>query len=167
MATFCATAQSLDRSVLASAGKEMTTANASMEFTLGEMSSSQLSGTGVLSIVIILNQGFNQGYSIGRVARTATGELEELKEEALAQEAVNFRIFPNPTTEMLNLEPNGDLDGTYSYKLMTLNGQEVYSGTVSHSENHLDMTTKPAGVYLLQISNDSGKKDQLYRIIKQ
>ncbi len=69
-----------------------------------------------------------------------------------------FRFFPNPVDNVLNLSYSSNLD---TVKISNIIGQEVLYTKINATNAQVDMSTLPAGAYLIEVkSNDD------YKIIK-
>ena len=71
-------------------------------------------------------------------------------------------IFPNPVPGILHID---DLGGTTAYTLRNVSGITVAQGAVSPAANAIDISSLPDGVYLLDLSESSGKRTTS-RVIK-
>ena len=71
-------------------------------------------------------------------------------------------IFPNPVQGLLHIT---DLTGITPYTLRNVSGTTVAQGAVSPAANAIDISSLPDGVYLLDLSESSGKRTTS-RVIK-
>lgn len=62
--------------------------------------------------------------------------------------SVNLKIYPNPVVDIVRVT---GLEGTYTAKIMDVLGQVVVSEKGSSAELELDLSGKPAGMYLIKI----------------
>jgi hypothetical protein len=76
------------------------------------------------------------------------------------QENIGLSIFPNPTTNELNIELNGD----FNYEIVDARGRNIANGSGSESVI-LNTTNYETGVYFVTISNDNNTV--VTRIVKQ
>ena len=76
------------------------------------------------------------------------------------QENIGLSIFPNPTTNELNIEINGD----FNYEIVDARGRNIANGSGSESVV-LKTTNYETGVYFVTISNDNNTV--VTRIVKQ
>ncbi len=74
----------------------------------------------------------------------------------------NFKTYPNPVNDILNLSYNKNITGVAIYNLI---GQEVLSKTSTSSINNIDMSQLPNGVYMVKVSADNQVKT--LKIIKE
>ena len=58
-------------------------------------------------------------------------------------------IFPNPTNSLLTIET--EFSDQYSVEILSLNGQEIYSGEMEGSSHQIDLSSYPKGVYFVTI----------------
>ena len=83
-------------------------------------------------------------------------EKEDVKPE------ITWNIYPNPVTGILHIT---GLEGHYTIKIVDTVGQIVTSIKGTSSELELDMSGKPAGMYLLKI--ESQGKSITRKLIKK
>ncbi|MDD2982390.1 MAG: T9SS type A sorting domain-containing protein [Crocinitomicaceae bacterium] len=75
----------------------------------------------------------------------------------------NFKIFPNPATEVLSIEVT-DLTHGSTFSIVDQNGKKVKTGTLIVGENKLNIKELKNGLYILKI----GEKDsQTFKVIKE
>ena len=74
----------------------------------------------------------------------------------------NVRVYPNPANGQLMIE---NADG-YTIRITDVVDREVYGGTVSGSKQTLNISSFAAGVYIVQLTNNSGGK-MAVKLIKQ
>jgi hypothetical protein len=66
----------------------------------------------------------------------------------------NIRLYPNPTTGMVNIEVNG-IDGNAFMKIYSPQGQVIYSKELnSNLKADLDLSRLSKGVYFIKINNE-------------
>lgn len=177
VAGLAATAQTLDRFVVGSAGRERgTTATASVEYTVGDIAISTMTATspGFPSATYMLTQGFHQGITTRAISRMATGDFQEIDDKALESQnqadalaGFQMKVYPNPTAGAVNIELTGTLKGTTRFVLTGINGQEIRSGELSDLNLMLDIANEKPGVYLLKVVNKESKLDRMFRVVKQ
>ena len=77
------------------------------------------------------------------------------------EKSENFKIYPNPSTGIFNLDVKELGIRNWNLKAMNVLGQVVYqSSNIQHSTINIDLSHQPKGVYFLQISSD---KDMITR----
>lgn len=65
-----------------------------------------------------------------------------------------FSFFPNPSSGIINLKWENDLDPTCLINISGLNGNSVYSKSVRSVENGMiDLRSLPKGIYFIQLRN--------------
>jgi len=74
-----------------------------------------------------------------------------------------IEIFPNPTTGFIQI--NADLGGRKELTVMSISGQTVLKDSFLNKKKTLDLSSLPAGMYLIKIISKDGNVTQ--RIIKE
>lgn len=75
-------------------------------------------------------------------------------------------LFPNPTLSQVNLLLKGqDFSKKIAVQISDLNGKTFYSEQVMESHTIVDVSSWPAGVYVLRVSINNEPKQ--YRLVKQ
>jgi len=123
----------------------------SLSWTLGELVISTVeSGGGD----IVLTQGFQQSMLI----IDAIQKNPEL--------GVDVTVFPNPTSDLVNINFTSPLDGETDIFLNSADGRLVYNGKMMPGDllKHINMHQYPGGTYILRIQN--GIRINIYKIIK-
>jgi hypothetical protein len=72
-------------------------------------------------------------------------------------------LFPNPTTNQINLKSDYKLIGT-AYIVYDNLGKSVFSGIINNENTLIEMENFPKGIYILSVENSS---KQIFKIIKQ
>ena len=130
--------QSIERNVLASAGKDFTAANGSLEFTLGETVTHTMSD---------LSNGFHQPiFSITKVSAVP--------------EALGLSIFPNPSNQIVFVKFNTQQQHTL-IELCDVSGQVLQSKRLDGYQQEINLNECANGAYYLKIN-----QTQFYKIIK-
>lgn len=80
-------------------------------------------------------------------------------------EQSNIRVYPNPTSEKINVDLSQLQASQVVLRLVDINGKLMTSKTSSQSLEVLDLQNYPVGAYLLQVEV-SKTKVQTFRIIK-
>ncbi len=69
----------------------------------------------------------------------------------------DITIFPNPSTDFINIILSNGLDVNKSYfKIIDVNGNEVLSNTVHYHHSKIDIPNLSAGLYIFQLYNEIG-----------
>lgn len=122
-------------------------------------------------------------YSIGQVFYTYIGEsvynvaqgIQQQQEvtttlssdETIAEPKTEIVIFPNPTTDFVNIQMEGSESDSkqHSYQLYDLQGRLLKQESISQNETQVNMTDLRAAIYLLNIYNDN-KIFKTFKIVK-
>ncbi len=72
-------------------------------------------------------------------------------------------LFPNPTTNQINVKADSKLIGT-AYTLYDNLGKAIFSGTINNENTLLEMGNLPGGIYMLSIGDDL---KQTLKVIKE
>lgn len=76
----------------------------------------------------------------------------------------DFKIYPNPTVDILNIDRNTNAE--QSLVVADMNGAIVCSQTLTDPHVSISLHDLPSGMYLLSISNPNGDKTITAKIIK-
>lgn len=71
------------------------------------------------------------------------------------EQALNARVYPNPTEDKLNIE----VEGLVSYALVDLTGKVILNGEMNSGT--LSLAPFDAGTYLLRLTDEAGRVTQL------
>jgi hypothetical protein len=70
----------------------------------------------------------------------------------------NWRVFPNPAKDHINIEFNAEQPGIIVTELIDYTGRTVYKKTFSvsagYNQKQIKMTSLSSGIYYLRINND-------------
>ena len=136
---------SFAQSAVATAGGDAT-GDGSVSFTVG-----QTVFTTVANENGSISQGVQQAYEI----TTETGiDVTEIQ----------LTAFPNPTSNVLNLQINGEFR-TVAYALYTNTSKRVAKGVVNGSETQIQMGAFKPGVYFLDVKAE-GKTVKRFKVVK-
>ncbi len=122
--------QTIERSVVASAGNNVTTETFSMSWTLGEIAVNTLTSVG-----LVLSQGFHQGNLIIDAIEGAYPEF-------------HLKTYPNPVTDKLIIESSGQ---NQLYEIIDVSGRVLNIGFITSNPFELDFTNIPSGIYFLRV----------------
>jgi len=76
--------------------------------------------------------------------------------------ANNFKYYPNPVTNVLNLSYNKNITGVQVYNLL---GQQVLAKSINQNEAQLNLATLAVGTYLVKVTaNDASTS---FKVVKQ
>lgn len=78
------------------------------------------------------------------------------------------KTYPNPATNILNIQCSDDIEGEVIFRLYSMSGSIVYTektAVTAGSVKELDITTLPAGMYILEVEH---KGDRITsKVVKQ
>ena len=95
--------------------------------------------------------GRGMGNSIRCIKDNTLNIQEEIK--------LKTNIYPNPTSENVTFVSDGSYSGQ-TYEIYDVTGKLVVSGQVNSTEESIDLSEQPSGVYMLRIKGD------IYKITK-
>ncbi|MDD3877078.1 MAG: T9SS type A sorting domain-containing protein [Bacteroidales bacterium] len=139
--------QTIQNSVISSAGGSASSGNVKMDFTLGETVIETVSASGNT-----LTQGFHQT----NLTLVAIVNIELFPE---------ISVYPNPTTELVNL----DIPANYSLldiRMYDLNGKLLRTIANASGLVTFDVRDLAKGTYYLQVINPQNNELKTFRLIK-
>ena len=77
---------------------------------------------------------------------------------------INVSVFPNPTSQFVNIKYEGQFP--FKAKILTLKGTILSVSEIKDQNTQLDFSNKASGIYIVEITDKSGKSNT-YRIVKQ
>lgn len=121
----------------------------------------------------------SSSYSVGQVAYTnqvgANGsishgvqqpfEIFTLGTDNFPEIILTMTVYPNPTTNWINLSIQNYTDENRSYQLFDINGRMIQSQKIIQSETQISMENLSAAIYILQVS-DNDNTIKTFKIIK-
>lgn len=113
--------------------------------------------TTIISTVIpdtILN--FNKTYY-------ETLEKKELISELEQDENNNIKVYPNPTTDFINVELKQKSKS--SFQISDINGRTILQGKLNELINKIELNNQRAGIYLLTIINSENNETETKKIV--
>jgi hypothetical protein len=140
-------AQTTSPEVVGSAGDHFSNTNAQISWTLGEIRTETLVNGSTQ-----LTQGFHQ-------VTLAVTAIDDLKED------LKVRVFPNPVTDLLNVEY---LDATQrmGLKLFDVSGKQLQGQASFFQTTTIDFSTYAKGTYYLQLTDLQGNPIKSFNILK-
>ena len=90
----------------------------------------------------------------------STLSTEELKLQS------SIRVFPNPTTYLVNVDLSQLPQGEYQLYLLDLSGKVVYNQTATKSNTEIDMSSFATGTYVLNVQTKGTQKVETFKIVK-
>ncbi len=76
---------------------------------------------------------------------------DQLLSAAAAEQEQGWKLYPNPARSHLQLD--GPLEAQQPWRIRNMLGQVMGSGTLQGPGEHLDISTLPAGLYLLELES--------------
>ncbi len=134
---------------LNTSGGDATGSGGTVAFSVGQISN-QTSGSGTT-----VATGVQQPYEISII--TSLGEINQLH--------IEMKVFPNPTTDQVNLQIEDYSSKTLSYQLIDMKGAVLENKTISENNSIINMEEKAAATYFLRVS-DQENNFQTFKIIK-
>ncbi|HSF90429.1 MAG TPA: T9SS type A sorting domain-containing protein [Saprospiraceae bacterium] len=132
-------AQTIDRQVLSAAGENYETVNGSLVFTVGEIA------VETFEKEVQLTQGFHQEWAV--ITSVASASADPL----------HVSVYPNPTIGILNIESESEVQ----IFLYDLSGKLKIKASQPLGSGQIDVSDFPAGIYVLEVIDQSGKKKVL------
>lgn len=134
--------------VIASAGGYATSSNITLSWTLGETIIPTFSSSN-----IILTHGFQS------VLKTVVVE-ENIEDE------VTVTVYPNPTSELINIAFDEPVDAEIKVYLLNAVGRMVKTDFIEEAmqEKQINMQDLPSGIYYIKLVK--GKLSNVYKVVK-
>ena len=149
-------AQSIAPQSVNSAGTKLTQSNGSLSFTVGEL--------------VVLQQVDANGNSLGSgFTNSSTISTTILAVEEPNAEILQVDVFPNPTTDLVQVRIKESKLEEIQLLVTDLTGRELFQGRYRVLQQSIGINTAayPAGTYLLSLKDLSGKILGTYKIVKQ
>ena len=123
--------------------------------------------------------GGSFSYSVGQVVYTtkssAFGTLNEgvqqsyeyvlsLDEDLMTDLVID--VFPNPSTDFINVNMNESDLVALNYELVDINGKSILTNGINSSMTQIDLSLYAPGSYFLKITDQEGRSKK-FKIIKQ
>lgn len=148
---FLVNSQTIVQDVISSGGGYYDNGTSKLSVTIGETFTDTYSNSGTT-----LTQGFQQSdYNIT--------ELEET-----SKSNISATVFPNPTTNKINLKFEQKTDEAISYVLNDYSGKVIEKQAISKEETlvEVDFRNLVAGIYFLKVFNSNGDYLKTFKIEK-
>jgi len=100
------------------------------------------------------------GCKNGPSARLTDPSLNETTNEKKADVSIlsNVNLYPNPTTDVLNIELELVKDADIEFMVIDMTGKSVFNRNMSRNEGSnkmsFDMNDLPAGIYMMNVISD-------------
>lgn len=79
-------------------------------------------------------------------------------------DAVNLNVFPNPTSDFVQISVNTEVEGNYT--LSNMFGKIILEGKLNHESVKINLIEYRAGIYIVSVYDDLGNKIGVRKIIK-
>ncbi|MGC6434694.1 MAG: T9SS type A sorting domain-containing protein [Crocinitomicaceae bacterium] len=145
--------QSIAPQSVNNSGSTMSQSNGSLSFTVGELT--------------VQSQTDSQGNTLGS-GFTAGASLTTMSVQETNAAILDVKVYPNPTTELVNIQINHSTVDQVIVTVADLEGKEVYSGKYLGIANviGINISSYATGSYLLTLKNTSNQLLGTYKIIK-
>lgn len=140
--TIQAHAQSIERQVIASSGNSLANSSGSIEFTIAETVTQNMSSA---------NYNLSNGFHQPSIVVTAVNQMNSLD---------GIRIFPNPSSQWLVVQFN-KLPSSTLLELFDVDGKLLQSSYANELQTTLSLKDLANGAYYLKINSS-----RVYKIIK-
>lgn len=142
-------AQSIDKTVMASAGSTMSVSEVIIGYTIGEP---------IVGVAISKSSSIDQGFWAGSLqveAITAEKDLDGIV------------VYPNPVENELTIFTNNN--EIFGITLFGVNGQRVYKQNVENTqlEHTINLSHLSKGMYVLRLFMRDDTEEKLFKIIKK
>jgi hypothetical protein len=148
-------AQTIAPQSVNSAGVKMTQSNGSLSFTVGEL--------------VVLTQIDANGNSLGGgFTNSSTISTTVLSVQEPDAAVLQVSIFPNPTTDLVQLQIKEANIDEMELEFSDLTGKILYSAQYRLMNQNIGINTAgyPSGVYLLTLKKPNGQILGTYKIVK-
>lgn len=152
-----ASAQTIQRKVIGSAGKTQTAGNIILRSTTGEAFTKNLTQSG-----ITLQQGFQHGTLI--LSRIENNEVPATSSENDLP-AIALSIYPNPTTDFVHIKSENE-NVVLEYILVDASGKTITSMTGSGNDDRIEFTAFSPGTYFLIALDKENQRKSSFKIVK-
>jgi hypothetical protein len=81
---------------------------------------------------------------------------------------IDFKIsvFPNPTSDLINLQIKGEIKQSMTYKVVDLQGKILLEESNWTTDQQVNISQFSQNMYLLEVSTKDGKKVSVFKIQK-
>jgi len=130
-------AQSVERSVIGSAGGVVNASGSIVTWTVGETVIQTASGGSVI---------LTQGYQQPEQTTTSVKSMNTLN---------GLKVYPNPSNGVFQLEAQSATIGNLSISVTDASGKLAYQSGISGNSltNSIDLSNLPGGIYLLKVAD--------------
>ncbi len=120
-------------------------------------------GSYIVRVRPIVNSPVVIPFGPPRCVQLSGASLPVVREEK--DKALNFKLYPNPADEFLNLELEGVQQEGIQYEILDISGRTVRKNTIQVNENYnsvLDISSLVSGLYYLRIFDMSETKSHAF-----
>lgn len=142
--------QSISPELITTSGDNFKNSNVELDWSIGEIMIETYSNT-----ENSLTQGFHQSkYDV----TTSVDEISGID--------FKIKIFPNPTSDLINLQIVGNINQNLTYELIDLQGKVLIKNSVNKTKKQINMSRFSQNMYLLKITTENGKQVSIFKIQK-
>lgn len=147
-------AQSLNPQAVNSAGISMTQSNGSLNFTVGDL--------------IIETHTDADGNSLGGGFTNSTTDSSVTSIDELVIENMDVTLFPNPTSDWLNVQFAEPLDDAVSIEIINTQGKILHSQNYPGGQTQLQLQTShlATGNYFVHIRSHASESSATFKLVK-
>lgn len=147
---FNCNAQTIQRQVFSNGGISNSDTEVTLSSTIGE----PVANTFALDS-ILLRQGFEQPIKDTAIATFIINDI-----------AVEISVFPNPTTDFVNIQWTSSSQHRLLLELFNINGQQVLAESMVSNQHKIEVRQLPAATYLLRIRDPESQQFEIFKIEK-
>lgn len=137
------------QSNIVASGSDASGTGGSVSYSAGQPDYTSKTGTGG-----VITEGIQQPFEI-----TVVSGINENRVD------LNARVFPNPTSDFVELHINEGISASITYELIDLNGKIIEKNHTNAPVTKVDMTSLSPGTYFLKVYSDY-KTIKTFQIIK-
>lgn len=79
---------------------------------------------------------------------------------------ISLRIYPNPTSGILNLQVHKSATGDLFYRLFDLRGRLISAERISSGNTKIDMTQLASATYFIKVTTEDNRAVKTFKVIK-
>ncbi|MEP7263849.1 MAG: sialate O-acetylesterase [Bacteroidota bacterium] len=99
------------------------------------------------------------------VNNCSTRLTDDTNVEEVVMDDVNFKVYPNPFSDVVNIVPDIETDEIFFYQVLDMSGRLIHSGEVDAVNNSIPLDeVKSTGIYILSLEGVFGRRS--YRLEK-
>src|SRR4051812_16689498 len=93
------------------------------------------------------------------VNNCSTRLTDDMNEEEAITDDINFKVYPNPFGDVLNVVAEMETDEIFFYQVLDMSGRLIHSGEVDALNNSIPMDEiKSSGIYILSLEGVFGRR---------